>query len=492
MDVAAVPVRRLAPRASVSRWAAPAVLLVLLAVVYAWTMRPGHDWGGDFSVYIAEARNIVSGAPYSTSAYVVTPESAVHMPAGYPPAFPLLLAPLYAEFGLDYVVFKALVGAMLLLACGMFYLVGRLRGLPPLGSAVAAGIFGLSGAALVIKESVVSDTTYLFFSGAALALILHVYRRGLDKTKPVLSGAGAGALLLASDASRAIGLSLVLAFALYELYKARRIRLFPVTAGVVFVAGYAAMAALVYDARSYGNQFWFDPHAYISNAEVYFKATAQIWAASPTPLRYALALVTLGLAALGWARAVRSRLSIVEIYAVTALIPVLLYTAGATPRYVLPLFPIATIFAVEAVLAIVGRVPAAMRRPALASSLTVAVLGCALNVHAAPRGPELEGVSRPSFIALCQFVEHDATRGPIVFFNPRVLALYTNHASAWYPFTRDHVQFLRYLRRIHAAYVAVYANDADDRDWVEPHVRALAADFVPVYRNTEFTVYRVQ
>ena len=83
------------------------LLAVLLGGSYYATLRPGQDWGGDFSQYINHARNIASGRPYLETRYVVTfPEAAVHMPASYPPVFPLLLAPFYARFGLNYSALK--------------------------------------------------------------------------------------------------------------------------------------------------------------------------------------------------------------------------------------------------------------------------------------------------------------------------------------------------------------------------------------------------
>jgi hypothetical protein len=69
----------------------------------AWTLTGMHDWGGDFSLYIAEARAIAENGT------IVEPDY-VHLgrlsPVTYPPGLPLLLAPVYAMFGLDFQMLK--------------------------------------------------------------------------------------------------------------------------------------------------------------------------------------------------------------------------------------------------------------------------------------------------------------------------------------------------------------------------------------------------
>ena len=81
------------------RTVAPALICVLLAgVFYMLTIRDGHDWGDDFSMYIRHAENIAQGLPYAQSGYIYNPYNPSIGPRMYPPGFPLLLAPVARLF----------------------------------------------------------------------------------------------------------------------------------------------------------------------------------------------------------------------------------------------------------------------------------------------------------------------------------------------------------------------------------------------------------
>ena len=45
-------------------WLYAAVMFGIAAAVYAATLRPGQDWGGDFAQYVQHARNLATGRPY--------------------------------------------------------------------------------------------------------------------------------------------------------------------------------------------------------------------------------------------------------------------------------------------------------------------------------------------------------------------------------------------------------------------------------------------
>jgi hypothetical protein len=94
----------------------PLIVLVGASTTLAlMQLRPGHDWGDDFSLYIDQARSLVEGdvgAVLDRTRYTVQNSSwNTFSPYTYPWGFPLLLAPLYAVFGLSYTAFKVLVVA---------------------------------------------------------------------------------------------------------------------------------------------------------------------------------------------------------------------------------------------------------------------------------------------------------------------------------------------------------------------------------------------
>src|SRR5688572_24452072 len=97
-----------AHRITGKQFIASAALLALIAVFQFASVLPGHDWGDDFSMYIAHARNIVEGIPYSDTGYIYNPDEPIGPPRASP-GLPLLLAPVYATRGVDLVAMKGVM-----------------------------------------------------------------------------------------------------------------------------------------------------------------------------------------------------------------------------------------------------------------------------------------------------------------------------------------------------------------------------------------------
>lgn len=76
-------------------------LIAIVGVFYIATIREGHDWGDDFSIYIQHAKNIAEGAAYDHIRYILNPYFPLYSPKAYPPIFPLLLLPIYFSYGVS-------------------------------------------------------------------------------------------------------------------------------------------------------------------------------------------------------------------------------------------------------------------------------------------------------------------------------------------------------------------------------------------------------
>lgn len=72
------------------------LILAIISVFYFSTIRDGHYWGDDFSMYIRHAINIVEGRPYSESGYIYN-KFRIVAPRSYPPVLPILLSPFYIK-----------------------------------------------------------------------------------------------------------------------------------------------------------------------------------------------------------------------------------------------------------------------------------------------------------------------------------------------------------------------------------------------------------
>ena len=79
--------------------------IIGLATVSILNLRPGHMWGGDFSLYIRQASGIINNdrEQIARDVHFMLENSTEHTfsPVAYPWGFPALLAPVVAAMGMD-------------------------------------------------------------------------------------------------------------------------------------------------------------------------------------------------------------------------------------------------------------------------------------------------------------------------------------------------------------------------------------------------------
>jgi hypothetical protein len=108
------------------------------------------------------------------------------------------------------------------------------------------------------------------------------------------------------------------------------------------------------------------------------------------------------------------------------------------------------------------------------------------------RGPFPQGPEQPTFTELRRYLStHLDSHDLLVSWNPRVLALYTGLRSAWYPRTVNDAALDAYFHGTGASYLLLYSGSPDDLAFLAPHVTREPHQFVPVYRNSDFVLYRI-
>ncbi|MGH7226552.1 MAG: hypothetical protein ACRELF_25320, partial [Gemmataceae bacterium] len=139
----------------------------ILGGIHLATLRDGQEWGDDFSLYVAHARNIAEGRPYADTGYVYNPANPVLSPRAYPPIFPLLLVPVYLLFGLNLWAMKAFVVLIFTVFLGV--LAAFLRRRLPLSHVLGClTLFALNPYVWQHKDRLLSETPFLLFAYLAL------------------------------------------------------------------------------------------------------------------------------------------------------------------------------------------------------------------------------------------------------------------------------------------------------------------------------------
>ncbi|BDD10353.1 hypothetical protein FUAX_27850 [Fulvitalea axinellae] len=94
------------------RWGAPVVLLLLSVLFAVLVIDGGHNWGGDFALYIMQAEALLDGSTEvlrEVNGFSMRASDFPNGPDLYPIGLPLMLLPVVASFGRDYLMMKVVL-----------------------------------------------------------------------------------------------------------------------------------------------------------------------------------------------------------------------------------------------------------------------------------------------------------------------------------------------------------------------------------------------
>ncbi len=466
------------------------LILIPITIFYLLTLRPGHDWGGDFAQYIGHAKNIASGKPYAEIGYIYCPYYPTKGPREYPPGFPMLLAPIYRIFGLSFLAFKLEILAFLLGSTIVLVLFSR-EYLSDVSKGVFILLFAMNPYVVSLKDHVISDIPFLFFVFVFLVWTNKVYE---SKGFTLKAAAICGVLIFVSYLIRGPGLLLIPTLLVYDVYSHRKISGFALIAVSVSVVLTLLSKVFFHSETSYVEQFlrW-RPGVVPYNIRYYLSAFSELWPqiAGIQASKYVLFVSASLLAAVGLG--VRRRISIGEIFLAGYVALILLFPFRQGLRYFLPVIPFYFLYllvGVEFATKMVKQV--AIRRiiVGLLASLACASYLSGLTVivrdsSSLPDGPFVPEATE-MFGYLREKTSPDAT---VVFTKPRVLALFSGRSATAYPLSQDDEFVLKYFKDVGVDYVIADLNSEDDTQYLIPIIRKRPSDFQEVFRNERFAVY---
>lgn len=142
-------------------------IIMLTAVIYLISFRPGHHWGGDFSQYIAQAKSIAEGYEFPGK-FIGTYGTVI-----YPWGFPLLLSPIYSLFGLNIFAMKIYISLFFLLSLLMIFLLFQKK-FAYTQTLLLVSIFALNHYFFLFKDKISSDIPFFPFSLFSIFLIQQI------------------------------------------------------------------------------------------------------------------------------------------------------------------------------------------------------------------------------------------------------------------------------------------------------------------------------
>jgi hypothetical protein len=182
------------------------VLLGAIGLVHGYFQRPGHPWGDDFAQYLMHARNLAEGRPYAATGYIYNPHYPQIGPPAYPPGTPVLLAPVWRLWGLNWTALKIVMIICLLI--GLAGTAWYFRPWMPLPvRALLVALLGLNHFFLDQTNAIGSDLPFLMWLYLALVFLEQAEGAAhrpprFDRNRPDATGEDAGPKMESANAAK--------------------------------------------------------------------------------------------------------------------------------------------------------------------------------------------------------------------------------------------------------------------------------------------------
>jgi 4-amino-4-deoxy-L-arabinose transferase-like glycosyltransferase len=470
--------------------------ILLLGLFHLATLRPGHDWGDDFSLYVAHARNLAEGRPYADTGYIYNPHFPVLSPRTYPPVFPILLVPVYQLFGMNLMAMKAFLVLLFMAFLAVLALL-LYRHLPVPYAVGCLWLVGLNPFIWQHKDRLLSEVPFMLF--AYLALFFMDCAVDADgprqRGQRLLWGLLSGVTAYLAFGTRTVGVVLLPALFVCQFARFRRLSLLSLWALLPFGVLVLLQKMLLPTDASYLDQLEFDLGLFAQVGVDLVKAMGMFFDNGYLgSVRLGLFCCLLLLAGVGFVDRMRERQAPHAFFAIFSFLLLVFWPyADWQRRYLMPILPLFFYYACEG-LRRLGTFPHLIRvEKPVALALVVAVVGsygaCYTRMEI---GPIRQGVGSPEATALFDFVRTQTHPDDVFLFQkPRALALFTGRRASGHHVPPSDEQMWHYLRQIHATYVVDTAQFPSSHRILGSFIARNADRFDTVFQKGDITVYRI-
>jgi hypothetical protein len=489
--------RHLQIRAIAGIWVLPVILSI--GLFYLLTIRQGHAWGDDFSMYIHHAKNLAGGIPYGQTGYIYNPYIHLHTsyqvqigPQTYPPVVPLLLTPIYYFWGLNLGAFK--VGLILTFILALVIIVRAFKDyLSPPWLTALVFILGFNPYFWQFKDNIVSDLPFLLFIYLGLFLIHRAYDSGVARGK--LDALLVALSIYLAYGTRSIGLLLIPCLLIYDFINHRKVTAFAIQ--VVGFAGFFILLQnlLLHSDSSYADHLGLSISVVAHHVMEYPKALSEFWLNGYNkPLRFGLfAFVSIS-SIIGYFSSLRRRIGCYEIFFAIYLTAIVVLPVYDGIRFLMPVIPLYLLYALVGLKEIFsGRERVGV--PVFASLMVAVVITYVGQYTKLEFGPIREGIIKSEAQQFFEYVRgRTGENDTFVFRKPRALALFTGrNASAWHQ-PPDDQNLWDYFRKINATYLVLgpAGIEPEDQEYISRFIGRNGDRLEKVYSNMDFEVYRIK
>ncbi len=486
-------------------------LIILASLIFdVSTFRAGIAWSNDDQgMYLMHAENIRASKPYAQTYYVYNPDVSLVGPRLYPPVWPLLLAlPLTFNDG----NIEAVKYTMLFWKAGLLvlvYFLARSRMSALMALLPVAGL-ALSPWLWHYKENLLSEFPFMFLMLSALLVVEKMDSRERSRRAYVWWGLAAGGLIALTCGTRLAGLVFFPALVLYDLIRYRRLRLVTLWIWVVGLVAFSLLLLFYGNVfTAYGNMLAnpfpgapgtnsVPPSSDIVDrildipqhfAEFFISLTA-LWSIGPSnPFVLTMGVFILGSIMIGYACTLLGRYSLADAFALGYFALILILPFRADARLVMPLMPLAAIYAVFAFTGNPVQSFDRFRRIGLIGLCTFFTLSAVISQRHLPHRDFTNGPTSPDAQAMIREIQARVGEGErISFRKARLLAAFSNRPVVRLGADQTPADYVRDIERFNIRLVII---DDDPKERLAEAVTACPGFFQRVGVFGPYRLYQI-
>lgn len=509
-------------------------VIAIAVVCYILTIRPGHNWGGDFALYIEHAANLAEGRDFADTVFVYNTKDPFLSPRSYPPVYPAYLAPVYRIFGLNLYALKIanILSFAVFLLVFNHYAASRLD-FPLTRILLVAGV-AFSPWYWDAKDRILPDFLFILILYASIMMLDRMsVARGSGGSR-YLPGVAGGVLVSLLYGTRSLGMLMVPALWLHDLVRYRLVSRATMLVTIIFMIFYLTQNAFLQTDQSYINSLktlWAEEQevGVVTAADdaggggviaVMGNSISMLADRLSEKLRYyggllgtywypgSNAYIGVVVLALATVLAVAAFISLmlkspsVGDYFVLTYVGVLLVVPFSQQRYLLPLLPLYLLYIFHAAERI-GRMAGSSTFSLNAGIYRAAPVIVGVFVAASYAwswslldSSDIErGVESKESKELFGFIRKSIpTDSLLIFHKPRPLALFTGRHATRYHWELDGDKLWRELLDMGATHIVMpkYIDPAEHSEYFFPAtVEAHRGNLEKLYENRNFIVYRI-
>ena len=472
------------------------LLVLIIGLFYLTTIREGHRWAGDFSMYIHHAKNIVEGKPFGETGYIYNPHYPQLGPKTYPPIFPLLLTPLVGLFGSALLPMKIEMIFFFLLCLLMIYLITSER-LAFDQRILILAIIGFNPFFWDFKDYVLSDIPFFLIVLVALYLFTYFFDHREQLRNPILITILIGLLMYLAYGTKTIGFILLPSLLIYDFIKYRRLSKHVVIASVVFILLVILQSFLIHSDSDYFDQFFpFRPLYIFQNILIYTDSLFQFFNSGFSAIKiihYVIFTAILLLAFWGYFLRLKS-ISINEIFLPLYLAIVILWPTHQGFRFLIPFIPFFLLYFFVGINYIIQRIHHHSSSQSINKFFTLIIILCTASTYTLKYislnfTTLNKGVHKQSSVDLFDYIRHETDESDVFMFkNPRILSLYSDRSASVY-FNPDHSRdFWDYMKTIHATHLII---EKSGPEYILQLIKSRMDVLHSIYSNEDFILYKI-